>query len=776
MAQSDPTSKRPGQPNAPAPQIAGKPFVFQFSTPILSDRILSVLKDSRAGGYELPEKGSKFAGTDAAKFEDYLFATAKPSESSPGWVTWFYVNERANSDSFNYAIDYPYTDHEYPRFTRTYVLLREDVVEPTSDDVDPVFNEDVTPSSPELLLTDHKQVRLEDPILDALFVGVQRVYERLPGPIITSYEQNAVKQIVTVETQAVKDDPDPVESDATTESLKVERTTTAKSTVTRGRVPEIYPKLEFQNDWGSAAHGVPIEFRSRIRIKTTRQIVAGTPIMPPVDTGDFSKVETEVTEFTKQIETTHFEVENFELTDHRVNAEGQVVTIQKIIDPDDQSVDTGALVESSKVEHIGDDATVKTTETVPEVFTRLDLETSIPDNLPPEFQTEVPSFREAITAEGSPENPPTLGPGITRHREYELTKFVKRIEVTKRDYGSLPKTVIDKKLTEEYGGGILDVIRVVDDIVLEPEEGYDVVSSFVKNLGNGIMVRETERVEGGIWPTLYGSITEDSGIFAGLKVNYEKTVVPVSTPDPGGYTTLTPIDKWRSIQIVNRLDLGPIADHSLDTEEPVSSHISLPAQLTKIIGNWSNSGGYTEEGDNGFRNAGLATAKADTHAVGRIGILYEGGFNGLATGRLVRTFWPGPPPAAPNAIKIRPSSGYVTMQYGNESGTRSSGKDFGSISVGGGITREILHVDGLLVGTYTVEGANFSCIPEFASANSGVYSATVGVFGPLNFLQVHLDPSTPTSIPSGSEILWDVRVVNWRFGVKVLELIYYKVP
>ena len=780
---------KPGQPNVPAPQVSGKPFVYQFVSPALSDKILSVLKDSRMGGFSLPKQGDAYDGPDAAKFDGFMFATAKPVEQSPGWWTLYYLNERANSDAFNFKIDFPYVDHSYPRYTRSYVFLRTSVVEPTSDEVDPVFDGSDT-SLPTLLLTDHTQTRLEDPILDALFVGVTRVYERLPGPVITSYGQNEKKQVVTTDTQAVETDTLPV-SDAFTESLKIERENTAKATVIRSTVPDVWPADDKTTNWGSAFRDpLPLEFRKTVPLRTSVQIVLGAVVVQPMlgsvlsgdgltRTTDLTANETKVTEFTKSQARTQYDIVHTEIDDERLSPEGQTVLIRKILDPGQQIVEEGALIVSSHVENAGDGSTIKIQETVDSVFDRQERSIAIPNLLPPEFEGLIPKTTEAETvAGGSVFNPPVLGEGEIEHKEIRTGLFIKRIEITKRDLTSLPKTLIDKKLTEEYGGGILDIVRTVDDTVLEPEEGYDVVSSFVKNLGDGLMIRETERVEGGIWPTLYGIKTIDEGIFAGLKIGYDKTVVPASEGVilPSGFTDIETHDKWRSIRISSRIDLTAILNHSLDIVEPVTPHIDLPPTLIKIIGNWSNFGEMTEEANDAYLNSGKATVTASTGAEGSIGLIHRGGYKGVANGTLVRTFYIGEPPDVPQATNIITSSGYATMRFGHGNAAQSNGKLFASSGNGGRISRETLQIGGFLTAGYTVENATFTPPEGAASASSGPYHAMVLFPGPICSMDVHIDPSPPASLPSGTQILYDVRIIHWRFGVTVMEVTYVVIP
>jgi hypothetical protein len=165
----------PGSNVAP-PSTPGKPIVADFPTPNLADRIKFVSRDARLAEHaEPPEKGSKFDGPEAGKMDGWVFATRRPADQV-GWVQDFYLNERENQDAYNFSVDYPYPTTDAPRVNRTYVYLREDFADLTPPDLSAVDT-----AFPQLRLVDYKQIRLEDPVLDSLFIGVQKVFE--PRPI-----------------------------------------------------------------------------------------------------------------------------------------------------------------------------------------------------------------------------------------------------------------------------------------------------------------------------------------------------------------------------------------------------------------------------------------------------------------------------------------------------------------------------------------------------------------------------------------------------------------
>lgn len=174
----------------PTPQ---RKQIFQFPTPNLDDRVFYELHDSTQMNYTVPEYGTPHP--NQSKYAGYVFAHVKSANDS-GWVQWFYLNERANQDEYNFEVTYPYADTGYPAYVRTYVLKREGLVEPPAGTPDPIHGMAA-------VLTAHKQTRLSDPVLDSLFVGVQRAYEKLPGPQIISYVVNSRGDLQTQTEQVV---------------------------------------------------------------------------------------------------------------------------------------------------------------------------------------------------------------------------------------------------------------------------------------------------------------------------------------------------------------------------------------------------------------------------------------------------------------------------------------------------------------------------------------------------------------------------------------------
>jgi hypothetical protein len=284
------------KPTPPLTQQLGKPAWKTFSTPDLRDRVIVVRRDLRTDRFDIPAQGSPFVGVDKKDRADgYVFATVVSVDPPGTYLDLYYLRTREDQDRYNMVIDYPYVDRNYPRLTRTYILLRADelaTAEPQADTTDTVLTN--------LKLTDHKIVRIEDdPVLDSLFVKVVRIFERLPGPIITSYDTNQFQQQVTVRTQEIEKGPSPKLS-ALVEKASQERTGTAKAKNTAASVPEVFPNSQFEAEIPYVPHE---EFLAGFESQTETQRQAGQAAMPVLSTGEFGKEEKQDTEFVKTVQT-----------------------------------------------------------------------------------------------------------------------------------------------------------------------------------------------------------------------------------------------------------------------------------------------------------------------------------------------------------------------------------------------------------------------------------------------------------------------------------------
>jgi hypothetical protein len=294
-----PKPNQPAQPQktaltSPFP-IADKPWVRKFPTPSTTDYIVSVRKDMRVSEFKMPNKGDPYKGADQQNYlpDKFVFATSVPVEQLPGFVDLYYLAPFESQEDYNFTVAYPYVDRDYPVFTRTYVVQRTDKVateEPIADTKDPKFG---LP----FVLTDHKIERFtDDNVMDALFVKVIRVFERLPSPTITSFASNQYQQPVTLKTQEVVKSAPPSQS-AITEEVKQERTGTAKAKNIVASVPDVFPQTILTTEIPSMTRELWLGGFIELMQET---VSAGQATTPTLGDGEFNVTEKQETEFKKR--------------------------------------------------------------------------------------------------------------------------------------------------------------------------------------------------------------------------------------------------------------------------------------------------------------------------------------------------------------------------------------------------------------------------------------------------------------------------------------------
>ncbi len=470
MAKNSNPSSYVGNPSA----VPGKPVVQTFSTPNLDDRVYVLRVDARKPNFVLPDQGDTYAGPNADAFGDFQFATAKPCDQV-GWYDFFYVNERENQDDYNFEVVYPWADRDYPQYTRTYVVLRDDTRtnEPQADAVDPVHDD--------LVLVDHKWLRLQDPILDALFIGVQRIYQRLPSPVITSYALNEAQQVQTIHTQDVVTAATPTPS-ATTEVWKVDRQATAKATITTATVVDVFPAQKYELEREDRI--LPFKFRTRNPMETDTQTVAGTAVVPTLGQDDWTASEQQITEFKKTTSRSFRESDlPVTLIDYKLDNNQRVVTVTDTWDNGLQTITPDTNLTEASVSNLGNDESIQSLSTVDGPFPAAEYEIQIPDPIPEKFRIRVPTETTVLTSTGTAAMQ-SLDTGELLHKEEQQTEFWKRVTSTGRSAASLPVTLVSYKVTkdtqletvyETIDTGIQDISPYLNAFLLEGS---------VENLGN----------------------------------------------------------------------------------------------------------------------------------------------------------------------------------------------------------------------------------------------------------------------------------------------------
>ncbi len=181
------------------------------------------------------------------------------------------------------------------------------------------------------------------------------------------------------------------------------------------------------------------------------------------------------------------------------------------------------------------------------------FEVSIPDLIPQEFRGAVPVTTTGQTLIGTATLPVFSGwpAGRLSERQAQIDYNTYRLTITGREDISLPVTLTNQETTEEYGGGILNATLKLNTLGSDAiEEGLLFVSSEVIDLGNGLQVRTSKKLDDTAWTQIASRLWDDN-----FRKEYDETrqVVDAGTsedPDPGGVfawvSEVKAIDKWRS--------------------------------------------------------------------------------------------------------------------------------------------------------------------------------------------------------------------------------------
>jgi hypothetical protein len=284
---------------------------------------------------------------------------------------------------------------------------------------------------------------------------------------------------------------------------------------------------------------------------------------------------------------------------------------------------------------------------------------------------------------------------------------------------------------------------------------------------------------GSSWPTLREEQTDPT---EGIIILIDKTIVPPTTPLPAGYSEKFPLDIYRSIQIVSKVNLRSLPPPDVwDTTQSVS----FPHLLLAIYPIWDTNRANATAG-------GLATGtqrgsvSASVQVIGSIVVTRLDGFRGAALATVERQFFFGPPPRelVPEPTIIRPSSGTAIVKTTRNSASRSgltysstgnsnpAGNDFASYaksSSSSGATTQVVDLHDVL-------SAGISSHSEFNASNQSFADALNVLVGAKGTFDVVLPASTPFVMEPGKTILAQVGVEKWRFRLYVRTLVRVTIP
>jgi hypothetical protein len=421
-------SKRPVAPDTP---------VRSFPTPNINDLVVILDVDSRLPGYKPLDYGTPHP--DQTRFPGAKLVYQEPLDGSDQFVRRIYATDRVNQDAYNYAVKYSAGSPNHPVYIRTYVEPRADYF-PLPEGVADSYLENA-------YLVEEEMAPVEGE-LNSLYVRVTRVFETLPGPVLTSFETNDAGQKVTVTTQRKSSAGYSLPNASATSSPSAQAEDTGVVTEQVRSVPSIFTRKQFSAE---RPDPLPTKFRAAVPDVETSEIVSGTAQQPTLDVPeDLSASETQESLFLKRVSRRlrPNPVYPFTFEETTRTNTGQLATTVSTLDEGVQTADTGPLVESSEVTDLGDGRSIKVTTEVDQVFEQPSFTRVKEDLTPQKFRATVSETIEERTIPGTALMPATLTGDEISKTEEQLTVDRKRVRTQERNIATADP-LVEKVVTPE---------------------------------------------------------------------------------------------------------------------------------------------------------------------------------------------------------------------------------------------------------------------------------------------------------------------------------------
>lgn len=354
-------------------------------------------------------------------------------------------------------------------------------------------------------------------------------------------------------------------------------------------------------------------------------------------------------------------------------------------------------------------------------------------------------------------------------------------------------TPLDGKIISEFGGGRI----AISEATKEPgtqnlEAGLLIVSSELQSKNpNQQTLRTAFLGDNYAWPILQGAHTDEK---TGIVLKFSKQVIDAYTPIPvrngyrGPFIEDQPYDRWKTIRITT----APDPDTLPGQEEWFTSRpFNLPSRLISIEAFWRDAVSKSASVQRGQTQNSMSSS-IHSGCSGDILVTAQSGYRGNARTRVVRNFFIGPVPPFPvDTFKIKAANGSVVL-FTSDYSLFSSGTDdetpasqgLGQYSVftDGGTLGDTFRqqVNAINIGDHLV-GPDVSIVTpthqaQFVTATS---NSPAGKFRTVTFtgsapatfglMQVNLPYSVPTPgyLNAMTEILWEVELEEWGYGIWV---------
>ena len=302
-----------------------------------------------------------------------------------------------------------------------------------------------------------------------------------------------------------------------------------------------------------------------------------------------------------------------------ITPEGQIGTLthQEVLPS--TTVTPSALMVSGKVEPATSGKSVLETVTVPLVFPENAASIEKPDLIPAKFKGLVPTTTTSAVSAGTA-GTPSLATGELSKSEQQVTVFKKKVSTTSREAVSLPKTIVDTKLTGE--GQIATVTQTLNDEgsigTLSPSA--TTIDGQIDELGDGNAIK-TEVTVDDVFPATQKSIEKPDLIPAKFK-----GLVPATTASEVSAGTISVTPTLATGELSKSEQQVTVFKKKVSTTSREA--VSLPVSLVEKK--------LTGEGQVATVTQTLNTAASTTDPVGGATTL-EGSVDLLGDGNAIKT-------------------------------------------------------------------------------------------------------------------------------------------
>ncbi len=308
----------------------------------------------------------------------------------------------------------------------------------------------------------------------------------------------------------------------------------------------------------------PDVFKALLQITEDEFTEAGTAGIPTLGAGEYRRSQQQVDLFDRRISVRSRDQGSLPITvvDKRTNRFKQVETVTRILEVDSSTPLTPTALLDVNFTKLGDGNAVEERIAIASVFDNKVSSKEVPDLLPEIFKALLPLFTTEVSSAGTITDPPSLATGDLFKSETQTDIFTKRVTTRTRSGISLPQDIVTLRHLGgfEFGGEHTKITGYLDDSEPLVEDGLGVVSSEVRNLGNGTWFRQTEEWDDDVteWPELSGQETDPR---TGVVIDIRKKVVAAGdslTPAMDEYIDNKPIDKWKTLSIGSKLDVDSL--------------------------------------------------------------------------------------------------------------------------------------------------------------------------------------------------------------------------